>query len=122
MGLSTELATALSTAFATDLADAVKTFTYVQVSQSAYNPVTGVVESAKSFSSKGIFDAAERKAFPNVSSDDITSTLIVLAEDMPIEPNLDDLVVANSKTYGISGVTTDPVDAVYMLALKRQGS
>jgi len=123
MGLASDLANSLSAAFQGDLFDAVSEFTYSQISQATYNPSTGVVSTSKSFKSQGIFDALESKSFTGVAADSLDSTLIVLAKDMPVVPELDDEVYSSGRgTFGISSISTDPVGAVYMLALKRQGS
>ena len=123
MGLQSELLADIKEAFDDDLSDAVKLFTLTHYDRDSnvYDAATSnVTRSSTDYSSRGVFDSYTQQERFNTHIEATDIKLIVLANEIDIEPKIRDTVTQtlSGKEFRVKSVSKDPVDAIYELQIE----
>lgn len=115
MGIRNDLQIDLADAFDTDLSDAVKSFTYREISK-VFNPTTNTTtDTPTDYLSRGVFSRFKRSVMKdsNVLPTDIK--LIILQHELATIPLEHSLIVTTDRIYNIIKVMQDPANATWKL-------
>ncbi len=123
MGLRSELLADIKEAFDGDLSDAVKLFTLTHYDRdsSTYNTASGtVVRPSTDYSSRGVFSSYTQQERFNTHIEATDVKLIVLTNELEVEPKLRDTIVKteSGKSHRVKTVNIDPVSATYEIQLE----
>lgn len=101
--------------------DVPKSVTYVQKGSSVYTPGTGVVTSTDTeYTTTAIFDEYEMNEVNNSAVRATDKLAYIASNDLDVTPVVDDEIVdANSITWQIINVKSDPADALWVLQIRK---
>lgn len=101
--------------------DIPQTITYVQKGASSYTPATGVTTSSDTeYTTTAIFDEFEQREIDNNVVRATDKLVYIAANDLEVTPLVDDEITdANSVTWQIVNVKTDPADALWVLQIRK---
>ena len=119
MGMRAEIQSDISDAFDEDLSDAVKDITITEVKES-YNIDTGVnTQIETEYKTRGVpYDIKETEIFnESVKPGDVS--LIILQNEIEIQPEIDFYATFNGNKYKIMGVSKDPADVSWELLCRK---
>jgi len=94
---------------------------YVQKGVSTYTPATGAVTSTDTeYTTTAIFDEYELKEIDNNVVRATDKLAYIAANDLDVTPVVDDEITdANSVTWQIINVKSDPADALWVLQIRK---
>lgn len=122
MGLRNTIQTKLGAAFSTSLADAITEFTLYRGSNANYNPNSGTLDSTRAISgpSRGAFTQYAQSEINNTSVKPKDTKVISLTNELPFDPEVDDLIITRDCTeYKVINSTKDPASASYEIQCRR---
>ena len=122
MGLRAEIQSDIAEAFDTDLSDAVKPITLIDRKNGVYDPATGDLTGAETTTdTRGVvspFTSLE-VLYSGGSIDIKDSKIIILANEISIEPSTEHIVKIANEEYSILKVKKYPADATYTLHTRK---
>ena len=121
MGIKEEVQVDLKDAFDNDLTDAVKTFVLEHNDRTlgSYSGANGTyTKSVTNHNSRGVFSDFDQMERFNTHIEPTDIKLIVIQNEIAIEPSVRDIVTENSIKYRIIAKFKDPIDATYILQLR----
>lgn len=119
MSLTSKIQSALTSAFNSSLADAVKSFE-LQKKVSVFDETTNkVTDTITSYTSRGIFAGYKINNLndTHISPNDVK--LIVLQHELTVEPSIDDVIIESSNKYLVKNVKKDPVAATWTIQCRQ---
>lgn len=95
--------------------------TYVQKGAATYTPATGAVTSTDTeYTTTAIFDEYEMDEIDNNVVRATDKLAYIAANDLDVTPVVDDEITdANSVTWQVVNVRSDPADALWVLQLRK---
>ena len=119
MSLRNKIQSAIANAFDTSLADAAKQITYIQINN-MYDPITGEsAVSEASYITRGVIDKEQVKEIFDQAYQPGDVTILILQNELPIIPKIDDKITDYAYTWKIMAIKNDPVDATWELLCRQ---
>lgn len=115
MGLRIDIQTDVAKAFDTDLADAVKSFTYRSIVSTFDENTNTTSEVTTDYTSRGVFTKFTKERLRDNSILDTDVKVIILQNEINVEPVQHNLIIQGLKEYTIEKVKQDPADVTWVL-------
>lgn len=119
MGLQSDIQIGISSAFDSDLSDAVKVFT-LKSSAINYNPTSGGTSGPPitSGSWRGVFTGFERSGIQFNSSKPADTVVISLISEAPFNPTIGNVIFYDNQEFEILSIEKDPTITVYFMTCR----
>ena len=119
MGIKTDIQLDLVNAYADDLADALKTFTYNAVER-VFDPATNTTtEVTTEYETRGIILNYKERNLDDSNILPTTIKIIILQNELNTMPVVDATINNDSVVYTIKDVLQDPVSAIWTLKCQK---
>lgn len=121
MGLTSDAQSALSEAFDSDLADAVRSFTLTQYTKGTYDTDTGdPAATSTTYNSRGVFDSYTQPEILNSEVEPTDVKLIVLQNELGTTPAIANQVqnLSTLKLFRVVNVAKDPANVAWELQIR----